>query len=164
MHQFLYVLTPTLQAISGLLCVLMLVGLVVWPDEGLINGLDDFAGDRLGTPEYVFRLFTSDVTPSAGSVLTDFTEAAFAGYAGVAGTTITWPTPTLAGHVAQVTGSNISFSNASASPQTVYGIFVTNAAGTRLYFAERDPLAPVVIPVNGGYLYIPNQQMRNINP
>lgn len=145
------------------LAVASLLGLVVWPDVGCQNFLNDFAADRLGNAAYVYRLYTNNIVPGTATVLGDFTEATFAGYASVAGNTITWPAAGLVSHVAQSTGSNIVFNNTGASSQIVYGVYVTNAANNKLYFAERDPFAPITIPALGAYVYSPNQQFRSIN-
>jgi hypothetical protein len=144
--------------------LILLLGLVVWPDVGCQNFLNDFIADRLGTNKYYFRLYTNNVTPGTGNVLGDFTEAVFAGYAAVLGNTVAWPGASLAAHVAQSTGSNIVFTNTSGVSQNVYGVYVTDgAAPTKLYFAERDLSAPVAIPNGGNYVYTPNQQFKSIN-
>jgi hypothetical protein len=143
--------------------LLLMLGLVVWPDNSCLNFLTDFIGDRLQTSGYTFRLYTNNVTPTTSTVIGDFTEATFTGYSSVAGSTVTWSTPALSGHIAQTNGTNIIFNNTSGAGVTVYGVYVTNAAGTKLYFAERDPAAPVTIPAGGSYTYTPNQQFKSIN-
>jgi hypothetical protein len=143
--------------------ILFLFGLVVWPDVSCENFLTDFIADRLHTSGYTFRAFTNNITPGTGDVLGSYTEGAWTGYASVAGSTITWGTVNLVGHIAQTTGSAILFNNTSGSPVTLYGVYVTDAGNTKLYFAERDPNAPVSIPAGGSYAYIPNQQFKSIN-
>jgi hypothetical protein len=143
--------------------LLSALGLVVWPDASCENFLADFITDRLSTTDYVFRLYTNNVTPGTGTVLADLTEATWGGYAAVDGSTVTWATPSLAGHVAQTNGSNIVFNNTSGSSQNVYGVYVTNPANTKLYFVERDPAAVVSVPNGGSYIYTPNQQYKSIN-
>jgi hypothetical protein len=154
----------------GLLLALLLVavlaaglGLVVWPTVACQNFLTDFITDRLHTSFYNFRLYTNNVTPAAGSVLSNFTEATFAGYASIPGSTITWNAPSVAGLVAQTTGSVITWTNTSAAAVTIYGVFVSDAGFTKLYYAERDPAAPISIPAGGSYSYVPNQQFQSIN-
>ncbi len=141
----------------------LLLGIVVWPDVSCQNFLNDFITDHLGAANYVFRLYTNNIVPGTGTVLADLTEATWAGYASVAGNTITWPAATLAAHVAQSTGSNIVFNNTSVSGQIAYGVYVTNVANTKLYFVERDVNAPVTLPASGSYVYTPNQQYKSIN-
>jgi hypothetical protein len=149
------------------LCVsfflLLVIGLVVWPTAGCKDFLTDFITDRLGSANYVFRLFTNNITPASGDVIGSYTEAAFAGYVPVSGAGITWSAPTVSGLVANTNGTNITFNNTSVSTQTVYGVFVTDPSGTILYFAERDPGAPINIPAAGNYIYTPNQQFKSIN-
>ncbi len=146
-----------------LLWLLLRLGLVVWPDVACTNFLTNFIADRLGTTLYSYRLFTSNTTPGTATVLGDFTEATFAGYAAIAGSAITWSAAALVGHIAQSTGSNLVFNNTSGGAVNVYGVYVTNAANTVLYFAERDPAAPVSVPAGGSYIYTPNQQFKSIN-
>lgn len=142
----------------------LLFGLVVWPDVACQNFLNNFITDRLGNNVYYYRLYTNNITPGTGTVLTDFVEASFTGYAAVQGGTITWPAATLNGHIAQSTGSNIVFNNSSGAAVNVYGVYVTDGAvATKLYFAERDLNAPVSIPAGGTYVYTPNQQFKSIN-
>ncbi len=137
--------------------------LVVWPDVSCQNFLSDFITDRLGSSNYKFRLFTNNVTPGTASVIGDFTEATFAGYAAIAANTITWAAASLVGHVAQSTGSNLVFNNTSGGAVNVYGVYVTNSSGSILYFAERDLAAPVSVANGGSYVYTPNQQFKSIN-
>jgi len=144
--------------------VLLALGLVVWADVACQNFLNQFITDHLGATNYYYRLYTNNITPGTATVLTDFTEASFTGYAAVQGNTITWTTAVLAAHVATSTGTAILFNNTGATAQTVYGVYVTDGAtATKLWFAERDAAAPVSIPAGGSYVYIPNQQFKSIN-
>lgn len=145
------------------LVAVAVAGLVVWPDNSLLNFLADYISDRLNTTHYYFRLYTNNTTPGTATVLGDFTEATFTGYAAVSGSGLTWSTPALSGHIGQTNATNIVFNNTSGSPVTVYGVFVTDLGVTKLYFAERDPAAPVSIPAGGQYIYTPNQQFKSIN-
>jgi hypothetical protein len=145
------------------LLVSLLMGLVVWPDVSCENFLTDFIADRLHTSGYTFRLYTNNVTPGTGTVFADFTEATFAGYAAVGGGTVTWSAAALVGHLATTTGSAIIFNNTSGGAVNVYGVYVTDAGNTKLYFAERDPAPPASIPNGGSYVYTPNQQFASIN-
>jgi hypothetical protein len=143
--------------------LLWALGLVVFPDVSCQNTLSDYITDRLGTSNYKFRLFTSNTTPGTATVIGDFTEATFAGYVAIAANTITWAAATLVGHVANSNGSNIVFNNTSGGAVNVYGVYVTNASGSLLYYAERDPAAPVSVPAGGSYIYTPNMQLKSIN-
>jgi len=150
------------SAILGLV-VLATLGLVVWPDNSCLNFLTNFITDRLNTSGYTYRLYTNNVTPGTATVLGDFTEATFAGYGSISGSGITWSAPALAGHIAQTNGTNMTFNNSSGSGQVVYGVYVTDAANTKLYYVERDPAAPVTIAAGGSYIYTPNQQFESKN-
>jgi hypothetical protein len=146
-----------------LLWLLLQLGLVVWPDVSCQNFLSDFITDRIGSANDKLRVFTNNITPGTATLIGDFTEATFAGYAAIAMNTITWAAATLVGHIAQSTGSNVIFSNTSGASVTVYGVYCTNASGSILYFAERDPAAPVTVVAGGSYVYTPNQQFKSIN-
>jgi hypothetical protein len=148
----------------GTAVALYLLGLVVWPDASCENFLNDFITDRLNASgKYYFRLYTNNVTVSTSTVLGDFTEATFTGYAAVQGSAVSWSAAALTGHVAFSNAGNMTFTNSSGSPVTVYGIFVTDSGKTKLYFVEADPNAPISIPAGGQYIYTPNQQFKSIN-
>jgi hypothetical protein len=152
-----------MELIAMFVVFIIALGLVVWPDASCGNFLTDFTADRLKTGNYVYRVYTNNVTPGTATAIGDFTEASWAGYVAVQGTAITWSAPAVTNHVASTDGSAIAFTNSSGAPVTCYGIFVTNPAKTVLYFTERDSNAPVTVPDGAQYLYQPNQQFRSIN-
>jgi hypothetical protein len=149
--------------LCALLCAALLtVGVVIWSDEALGNFLRDFLSDRLATSNYVVRLYVNDVTPDPTTKLANFVEASFAGYLAVPGNVVHWSPVFFAGDIAQCNALPIAFTNASPFDQVVYGVFVTNPFGTRLYYAERDPAVPVTIPAGSTYQYGPTIQTRDI--
>jgi hypothetical protein len=90
------------------------------------------------------HLYKTNVTPTTSSVVGDFTEADFPGYA--AQDVITWGAASVAGHVATITAASNTFTRSTTgAAQNIYGYYVTNAAGTVLYWAELDPAAPRIV-------------------
>lgn len=83
------------------------------------------------------RLFSNDFSPSENSVVGDFTECAFTGYAAVAGAT--WGTvgDDVDGSVYVSTDSAEFKSTGSAVQENAYGWYLTDAAGTALYAFQR---------------------------
>lgn len=86
----------------------------------------------------VIRCFVNDFDPSPESVLADFTEASFAGYA--ASAEIDWGEPysdllgngIVEGCAAQFTAGSVT------TPETVYGYYVTKSGvGGALVYSER---------------------------
>lgn len=84
------------------------------------------------------KLFQNELVCTPNTLLTDFVEADFTGYAP---TDITWGTVGTSGGLAIVTSDLQSFAPTdSVSPNTIYGYYVTNTAGSTLCFSENfDP-------------------------
>lgn len=94
------------------------------------------------------HLFKSNTTPTTSSVLGDFTESDFAGYASQ--TIITWTAPAMAAHVASMVAAARTFTRSSTgASQNIYGYYVTDNGSTILLWAERDANAPIVVINNG---------------
>jgi len=103
-----------------------LTGLVaVGPPAGKLNGA------KMG-------LYKTQIVPSRDTTLSDLTPCDFAGYALSAA--ITWDVPFLdVNDVATVLGSMVSFvagSTPPLNPQSVYGYYIVDAAGTDLLALE----------------------------
>lgn len=96
---------------------------------------------RLRPPGYTLHLYTNNITPTTSSVVGDFTEAAFTGYAAVA--LAGWTASAVAAHVASTTANPITFT-ASGAYQSIYGWYVTDGAGDYVC-GGRDAAAPVVM-------------------
>jgi hypothetical protein len=96
------------------------------------------------------KLFKNDFTPTSASVLADFTEAAFTGYAAVV-LTAAMLTPIITGPGIKSLHGNIDFiASGSPTPETIFGYYVTSpgAAPTTMSLAERFT-NPVPIAVAG---------------
>lgn len=94
------------------------------------------------------HLYKTNVTPTTSSVLGDFTECDFAGYA--AQSVVTWGAASLAAHVAAIVAAANTFTRSTTgSGQTVYGYYVTDNGITILLWAELDPAAPITLTNSG---------------
>ncbi len=108
------------------------------PDVGEVELLDKMLKDALSTDETLtFRLFTNDFTPVEGSVLTDFTEAIFAGYAASVLTRASWPAAATAAGVTSTTNAVQGNTKTDAGSVTVFGYTVEGTTSTVLLWAER---------------------------
>lgn len=96
------------------------------------------------------RLFKNNLVPDNTKVLADFTEADFAGYAPIS--LSGFSVPSVAAHVASSSPAPATFT-ITAGSQNVYGWYVTNSAGTKLLFSQRDPAAPVALDSAGMNTY-----------
>lgn len=83
------------------------------------------------------HLYQNNYTPGPASVLGDFTEATFDGYA--ASDAVVWGTPftDLLDNAVVAGGSKQFTSTGATTPNVVYGYYVTDAAGTGYKYAER---------------------------
>lgn len=94
------------------------------------------------------RLFKNDIVPADADTVTSYTEATFPGYA--AQVVNAFSVASTVGGVAQITHAALTFLRGSGgSGDTIYGYYLTDAAGTTLYYSERDPAAPVNMSVAG---------------
>jgi hypothetical protein len=90
------------------------------------------------------RLFVNNVTPTDASTIATFTEASGGGYAAKTLTGGSW-TGSNVGGIEQVAYAlqTWSFSSALTGNATIYGYYVTNAAGTVLWYADAQvPFTP----------------------
>ncbi len=89
------------------------------------------------------HLYTNNYTPVHGTVIGDFTEAAFSGYANQALTS--WSSPALDGSFhAFTTADPVQFANTSGSGQVVYGYFLTDINGDLI--GGEKYASPITIP------------------
>lgn len=101
----------------------------------------------------VIHLYKNDYTPGPATVVGDFTEADFTGYAASAivvwGTVLTDPS-----NVAYVAGDAKTFaSTGSAVPNTIYGYWAQGAGG--LMYAERFDAPIPILGVGDGIVLVP---------
>jgi hypothetical protein len=123
--------------------------MLVLPDTGIDQNLDESRAEWNATL-LKMHLFKNDVDPALTSVLADFLESDFPGY--VAQDIAVWGVPVVVAHVARMQAAALTWLQTGAGVQDVYGYYVTDAAGTLLRWAERDPAAPVPM-VGAGSIY-----------
>lgn len=113
-------------------------------------------GEMLGAQSFRLKLFQNNYTPVVGSVLASFTEATFSGYAAGIITAGGWTAPVNDGTGRAISNNALfTFSNTTgAIGNNIYGYFVTDAGGTKLYWAERFGVAPVDMMTAGKVLNI----------
>jgi hypothetical protein len=110
--------------------------------------------ERIFTGDEVMRLFVSDTTPGATTVLGDFTECTCGGYSGhvIMESDYTVETD---GDNGKASLAQIDFvmTDNGDPDETVYGYYVTNGAGDTLLFAERFS-SSVSLPSGGGTISV----------
>ena len=94
------------------------------------------------------HLFKNDYTPTTADTIANYTESTFPGYA--AASANNWQAPTTAAHVSSMLEQARTFTrNATGATENVYGYYVTDNASANLFWAERDPAAPIPLTNNG---------------
>jgi hypothetical protein len=117
------------------------------PDVSQLTWLDSLRSVFNGAG-LVVRLFKNNYTPVAGSVIASFTSADFSGYTpGALGTLAA--AATVGGKASSTAGTANTWTKSGATGNDIYGYYVTNAAGTVLYWAERGAGAPYSLNTNG---------------
>lgn len=116
---------------------------LVLQDGGLTNKLEQCRANWNSTA-LKMHLYKNNVTPATTSVLGDFTECDFAGYA--AQNIVTWGAASVTAHVGKITAAANTFTRSSTgTAQNVYGYYITDAASAVLEWAELDPAGPRVV-------------------
>ena len=105
------------------------------------NSLQDNVTNILASGLHM-HLFKNSLTLNGTEVLGSFTEATFTGYAVV--TLSGFAAAAISGTQAYSTGSVATFT-LTAGSQNIYGYYVTDAADSKLYWAENDPNAPIAL-------------------
>lgn len=120
---------------------------LVVPNVGEVLMLK-YALNHTAPGDPVLRLFVNDITPDDDTVVEDLTEATEAGYSAITltGTEFTISTNGSGDTVAEYAEQTFTFTEAA----TVYGYYVTDAAGTGLLWVERFSDAPHTFPSGGG--------------
>ena len=103
------------------------------------------------------KLFKSDHTPATGSVIADFTEADYSGYASQDSdpVSVTWDSS--AGGKAIFLFTQKTFTRgAGGTTNTIYGYFIqiNDHGGTQKLLMAEKFSAPVVLDTNGQYIQI----------
>lgn len=107
---------------------------LVVPDSAERDNLD-YTLDRR---DRVYHLYQNNYTPTDSSVLSDFVEANFTGYAAqtVAATAWNNATTDASGNTC-ATAADLVWTNTGTTSQTIYGYYVTDTGGTILEWCER---------------------------
>lgn len=117
-----------------------------------------------GSPLYL-RLYQNNHTPHVadGSVPTAYTEATFDGYAPVA--ISSWGGLVIVSHIGAIYPTAIIFTKTvGATPNNIYGYYVTDVLSTVLYWAELDPSGPIPMIVAGSqYQIVLQQSQQSLN-
>lgn len=111
---------------------------LIWPKQGSLKLMDDLADNFL--PTLALALYRNDYIPTSASVLADFTEASFPGYAPQS---ISTPNPSFlnGGGQAENDADLLTFNQSAGPAQVIYGYFIYDAALV-VIAAQRFP-APV---------------------
>lgn len=98
---------------------------LIWQRLGTLSVMDELADNYF--PTLAVALFQNDFIPTDASVLADFTEANFVGYAPQS---INTPNPAFlnGGLAAEVDADLVTFTQTGGAPQRVYGYFVYDPA------------------------------------
>lgn len=107
-------------------------------DQHKLDALNDLIASRYNGAKA--RLFKVSHTVAHGDTVSSFTEADFTGYAAI--TLNAWPAASLDGSFNAISvHPDVTFSmTGTGTTNDIYGVYVTNAAGTQLIGAEENPL------------------------
>ncbi len=117
------------------------MGLVV-PDEGEVHLLDMLVGGTDMTGLHL-RLYKNNLTPDQDTVLSDFTEADFSGYAQVSPSFGSASTVSHKGKIVDTSARNFTH-NGGGTSNTVYGYYLVNSFDNVCLWAERFSSSQVV--------------------
>lgn len=107
------------------------------------------AAELLATPNV--HLYSNTFTPSPDSVLADFTECTFTGYAAVPLGTLSAPVNTGASTMGVVASVLFTAGSPFTTPDNAVGYFITDTTNAILYCAERFS-APIPFAAAGDFL------------
>jgi hypothetical protein len=128
----------------------------VFPDSGLIDAL---AALLSGYGPLTLRLAKNNVTITRATVLTDFTEANYSGYAPQTLGTFATPALDSVNHRSYAAAPALSFQNTTGSVgNSIYAVYATNGAGHLVYAEEvaGGPSVPVDMTTAGKtFVYTP---------
>jgi len=125
----------------------------IFPLEGLKDVFQELADSGAIPAYWHVRLFKNNVSIGASTVIGDFTEADFSGYANVvAGSPVV---DTDGAGRGRLTCAAVTFTCTGASPSNdIYGYYVTNSHTNKLVWAQAWPSAPVTINTAGQFLTV----------
>jgi len=129
-----------------------------------LNGLQTNAAALrtwLNSQTYKLRLFQNNYTPLTTSVIGDFTEATFSGYAGQ--NIGSWAVAVLSGSKYILTAPALTFSHSGgATGNTIYGYYIVTGGIAVAQWAERDPNGPRSMTASGDtYIITPTFSLKS---
>jgi len=148
------------------------------PARSVLTAIVTAIADLLASPatpnQWKVKLFTNNLTPTPDNVIADFTVPTYTGYSPLNlgdDTPATTYVDPVTGKINIVLPADVMMltfpcNAAPAEPQTIYGYFVTDAAGTVLKGAERFE-TPIVISDVGQAVSIDSVRLvtpRNLFP
>jgi len=109
-----------------------------WDSLRFLVSLIAAQGSPLTWDTLTLHLFQNDISPTPETVVGDFDEADFTGYAAEAGVDFGAAYLDEPNLEAKLTIPTVQFSaTGGATPNTIYGGYITDAAGTYLYGSQR---------------------------
>jgi hypothetical protein len=120
---------------------------LVISDSGIFEFMEQLRNTWNGIV-YTIHLFKNNLIPTRNSVLADFTECDFDGYA--AQPLGAWGLTIVTAHVGVTQSPINTFTKAvGATSNNVYGYYVTDPGVTQLLWSERDINAPFLVSIAG---------------
>lgn len=139
---------------------------IVIPSEGQIEILKRVLYGNAGAENLSLRLFSNNYTPVVGSVLANFTEATFTGYAAITLTSSqsggTWAVPTNSSSLSQSTyGTTATWT--ATTDQTIYGWYLVGVSSNKVYAAQAFGAGKPLVGASSDQLsIIPKLQLQSI--
>jgi len=132
-------------------------------DDGLAFNVVGILAALNGAPPKV-KLYKNNLTPDRDTVLGDFTEADFSGYA--AETSSTWAAIGTTAHLRGYGALGVTFNRGvGATDNDIYGYFITTADGATLLWSERFSGGPYTLDTPGqSIVFSPVQTYRSQYP
>lgn len=136
---------------------------LVVPDLGEVELLRRMLRPETGDADTLkLKLYKNNYTPVKASVLANFTECDFDGYAAADLDPANWDGPTsTAGVAVTVNSAGATTWYATSGSQNAYGYYVTNHDGSVVLWAERFPSAPLTISTTIPALVVPVMQLHS---
>lgn len=110
----------------------------------------------------IIHLFSNDITPDADTVLADFTEVDFDGYAPQVLEEFAAAAPDGNGRAVIAAAPNVFTKAAGTTTDLAYGYYITDASSTVLLWCDRDPNGPrPFVSVGAEYTITPKLSLRS---
>jgi hypothetical protein len=122
------------------------------PDLGIVYKMT-LLQTNFETDALEIHLYQNNYTPTTSSVLADFTAATFDGY--IPQTISGWSSPTVTAHVGLIQATAVVFTKAAgATPNSIYGYYVTDSGGTTVLWAELFSTGPFAMSATGSTITV----------